>query len=70
MASKNVPVSEALTFGWETFKKNALFLIGLYVAVGVVTGVLERADEFTSIESTYFAFVIGVIPSTGSGPWA
>jgi uncharacterized membrane protein len=61
MANKNVPFSEALTFGWETFKNNALFLIGLYVAVGVITGVLERADEYAAVDSTYFSFVIGVI---------
>jgi uncharacterized membrane protein len=61
MAHKSVPFGEALTFGWETFKKNALFLIGLYVAVAVITGVLDRADEYGALESDYIDFVIGVI---------
>lgn len=61
MPARGVPISDALTFGWETFKKNWLFLIGLFVAVGVITGVLESVDEYDAIEATYFEFVLTVI---------
>ncbi len=61
MTAKTVPFSQSLTVGWEIFKQNALFLIGLVVAVGLMNGVLERADEYSHIESQYMRFVINVI---------
>jgi hypothetical protein len=61
MATKEFQFGEPLTFGWETFKKNALFLIGLTVAVGVISGVIESADEYAGVESTYISFVLWVI---------
>ena len=61
MANKTLAFSEALTFGWETFKSNALFLIGVVVAVGVINGVVAMADEYGGIESNYTRFVINVI---------
>ena len=61
MTAKTVPFSQSLTVGWEIFKQNALFLIGLVVAVALMNGVLERADEYSHIESQYIRFVINVI---------
>lgn len=67
MATKAFQFGEPLTFGWETFKKNALFLIGLTVAVGVITGVVEGADEYAGVDSTYIGFVLWVIAFLVSG---
>ena len=61
MATKTVPFSKALTFGWETFKDNTLFLLGLFVAVAVINGVVKMADEFGGTESWYFKSVWQVI---------
>lgn len=61
MAAKSVPFSQSLTVGWDIFKQNTLFLIGLVVAVGLINGVLERADEYSNVNSEYFRFVINVI---------
>jgi uncharacterized membrane protein len=61
MTRKDVPISEALTFGWETFRNNALFLIGVTIAVALINGAVEIADEYGPVEYGYFGFVINVI---------
>jgi uncharacterized membrane protein len=61
MTGRDVPIGAALTFGWETFKKNALFLVGVYVAVSITVSVIESADEYGPVSSGYASFVIGMI---------
>ena len=61
MAGKTVPLEDAVRFGWETFKSNALFLIGLFAAVAVITSVLQAASGYDAIESTFYSDVLSVI---------
>jgi len=60
MTTKTVPYSESLTFGWETFKNNAFFLIGVVVAISLIEGAVEFASE-RAPESSYEGFVLDVI---------
>ncbi len=61
MIKKDVPISGALTFGWETFRNNVLFLVGVTIAVALINSVLEIADNYGPVEYGYFGFVINVI---------
>jgi uncharacterized membrane protein len=61
MINRKVPISAALTFGWETFKNNALFLIGLTVAVYVIGFYIGFAGENERVDFKYFQFVVDVI---------
>ena len=61
MTKKDVPISGALTFGWQTFAKNALFLIGVTIAVALINSVVEGAERYGPIEGGYFSFVINII---------
>ncbi|MEE9269934.1 MAG: hypothetical protein V3V49_06700 [Candidatus Krumholzibacteria bacterium] len=45
MADKAIPIGESLRFGWETFKKNPFFLIGVFVAISLTTGILETVSQ-------------------------
>jgi uncharacterized membrane protein len=61
MNGRSVPFGDSLRFGWETFKKHALFLVGVYVAVSVTTAVIGSADEYAPVGSGYASFVISVV---------
>jgi uncharacterized membrane protein len=45
MANKAIPIGESLRFGWETFKKDPYFLMGVFIAISVATGILERVSD-------------------------
>ena len=47
MADRGIPYSRALTVGWETFKTNVFFLVGLVVAVGALNAVLDHASDYS-----------------------
>jgi uncharacterized membrane protein len=61
MVENNVPIAESFTFGWETFKRNFLFLIGLFLAVILVSTFMEVAGEYDTVNSGYLRFIIEVI---------
>ena len=61
MIKKDVPISGAFTFGWETFRNNVLFLVGVTIAVALINSVLEITDNYGPVEYGYFGFVIYVI---------
>jgi len=61
MTNKSVPFGDALSFGWETFRNNALFLIGVTIAVALITSVIEIAGNYGPTQEGYFGFVVQVI---------
>jgi uncharacterized membrane protein len=61
MANREVPISESLTFGWETFKANFLFLIGLFLVVFVMVWFVNAASEFEGVDTWFAKFIIDVI---------
>jgi uncharacterized membrane protein len=61
MINKSVPFGDALSFGWETFRNNVLFLIGVTIAVALINGAVEIADEYGPAQYGYFSFVVGVV---------
>jgi uncharacterized membrane protein len=60
MNERTVPISAALTFGWDTFKRNALFLVGLTVAVYLIGLFIGFASEYERVGS-YYKFVMEVV---------
>jgi len=43
--TQGLPVGPALDFGWKTFKENAAFLLGVYLAAAFVPALVAWADE-------------------------
>ena len=60
MANKSVPVSQAVRFGWETFKANAWFLVGIFVVVSLVNGILEKVVDSEQFEGTLAGFLVWI----------
>ncbi len=57
MADKAIPIGESLRFGWETFKKNPFFLIGVFVAISAATGILETISQRENLDGLSGALV-------------
>ncbi len=49
----------AILFGWEKFKENAPFLLGVFLIVGVISFLFDKVDKLGV--SAFMVFVIGVI---------
>lgn len=63
MTNREVPISAAMTFAWETFKTNFLFVIGLFIAVSFIVAFVNLVGESDSVD-TWFAQVIVEIIGT------
>ena len=61
VANKNVPIGEAIQFGWNTFKANPLFLVGVFIAASVITGVVESAGEVMDPDDGFLGFLIAIV---------
>lgn len=57
MADKAIPIGESLRFGWETFKKNPFFLIGVFVAISAATAILETISQRENLDGPSGALV-------------
>lgn len=63
MAEREVPISASMTYGWETFKANALFLLGVFVAVFLVSTVMEGAAKYDAVETGFARVILEIISS-------
>lgn len=62
MTGREAPISASLTFAWETFRANALFLVGLFLAVGLIVAFINVAGDFDSVNSSWFSeFIVDII---------
>ncbi|MFQ5512472.1 MAG: hypothetical protein ACE5EO_11560 [Candidatus Krumholzibacteriia bacterium] len=63
MANRSIPIGESLRFGWETFRANAFFLVGVFVAISAVNGILEYIAERDTVANPLaeFLFTIAVV---------
>lgn len=59
MDGKAFTIGEAFSFGWQTFKKNAWFLIGIILLLAVLQLLMGRNDE--SLSGLLFWIIILVV---------
>jgi len=54
--TQGLPVGPALDFGWNTFKANVVFLVGVYIAAAMMIGLVGWADSLTNdrLDFAYF----------------
>ncbi len=61
MTGREVPIGAALTFAWETFKANFLFLVGLFFAVFLIAAFVNVAGEYDTVDTWFSRFAIEAI---------
>jgi uncharacterized membrane protein len=60
MTTKTVPITQSVRFGWETFKNNVGFLIGIFLTVTFISIFLEVASRLGEELGGFFGFVVWV----------
>jgi len=58
---KEFSKKEALTFGWETIKKNFLFFAGLVAAISLISIIPSMIGESLAEDAPFASFVVNVV---------
>jgi len=63
MSHTGLPIRDAMSWGWETFKENAAFLIGIQLAALAVTGIVQLMSEVMTDEDdfTFLSFIMWLV---------
>ena len=61
MDNRPFPTGDAIRFGWETLQRNFPFLIGVFLAAGVITCFFETYSEIGGHEDSFFGVTLSIL---------
>lgn len=60
MNNRSIPIGDAIQFGWDTFKENAVFLIVVQLAALLAEGIVKAASEWWERIGGFYDYAMSI----------